>query len=290
MPPSGVTPGDPLLDPNGEPSAEHPPRLVADAQGRFRTDLPSPARTWNYWLGGKDNYLVDRQVGDATAALNPELVPLARESRQFLIRVVRYLAEEENVRNFLDIGAGLPTESNTHQIAQWTAPDSRVVYVDNDPMVLAHARALMRGTTPEGVTDYIDADYHDTQQILAEAANVLNFGEPIAVMFMGVLGFCQEYRTVERIVAETMAGVPSGSFLVLWDCTDTSADALRGTRKYAESGTLPYLLRSVEEIDALFDGLEKIDPGLVSIAQWRRDPEHDGPDHVHGYGAVARKP
>lgn len=218
------------------------------------------------------------------------LVPLARESRQFLVRVVRHLAGEENVRDFLDIGAGLPTESNTHQIAQWTAPDSRVVYVDNDPMVLAHARALMRGTSPEGVTDYIDADYHDSRQILAEAANVLTFSRPVAVMFMGVMGFCQEYGTVQRIVAETMAGVPSGSFLVLWDCTDTSEDAMRGTEKYAESGTLPYQLRSVEQIDALFDGLEKVDPGMVSIAQWRREPDHDGPDHVHGHGAVARKP
>ncbi|GAA4237973.1 SAM-dependent methyltransferase [Actinomadura meridiana] len=272
------------------PSANQPSHLPEDVQVRLRTDIPSPARTWNYWLGGKDNYEVDRAVGDATAALNPDLVPLAKQSRKFLIRVVTYLAAEAKVRNFLDIGAGLPTESNTHEIAQRVAPDARVVYVDNDPMVLAHARALMRGTSPQGVTDYLDADYHDPQRILTEAANVLNFTEPVAVMFMGVMGFCQEYRDVKQIVSDTMAGVPSGSFLVLWDCTDTSEAAKQGTEKYAESGTLPYRLRSVEQLDALFDGLEKVDPGIVSVSQWRPDPATDDATHVDGYGAVARKP
>ncbi|MFI0371818.1 SAM-dependent methyltransferase [Actinomadura sp. 1N219] len=282
MPSSGGAPGG--------PAANRPSHLPDDVLARLRTDIPSPARTWNYWLGGKDNYEIDREVGDATAALNPDLVPLARQSRRFLIRVVNHLVTEAKVRNFLDIGAGLPTESNTHEIAQRAAPEARIVYVDNDPMVLAHARALMRGTTPEGVTEYIDADYHRPQQILAEAANVLNFSQPIAVMFMGVMGFCQEYGTVKRIVDETMAGVPSGSYLVLWDCTDTSEAARRGTEKYAESGTLPYILRSVEQLDALFDGLEKIDPGTVSISQWRPDPAEGEPVHVDGYGAVARKP
>ncbi|WUH96174.1 SAM-dependent methyltransferase [Spirillospora sp. NBC_00431] len=282
MPSSGTAPG--------RPPANQPSPLPADVQARLRTDIPSPARTWNYWLGGKDHYEVDREVGDATAALNPDLVPLARQSRRFLIRVVNHLVHEAKIRNFLDIGAGLPTESNTHEIAQRAAPESRIVYVDNDPMVLAHARALMRGTTPEGVTDYIDADYHNPQRILDEAANVLNFSQPIAVMFMGVMGFCQEYRTVKQIVSDTMACVPSGSYLVLWDCTDTSEAAKRGTKKYAESGTLPYVLRSVEQLDGLFDGLEKVDPGMVSISRWRPDESADDPDHVDGYGAVARKP
>ncbi|WUH97872.1 SAM-dependent methyltransferase [Spirillospora sp. NBC_00431] len=282
MPPPGSTPGG--------PPANRPPSLPGDVQARFRTDIPSPARTWNYWLGGKDNYEVDRVVGDATAAVNPELIRQAREGRRFLIRVVRHLAAEAGVRNFLDIGAGLPTESNTHQIAQQTAPDARIVYVDNDPMVLVHARALMRGTTPEGVTGYLDADFHDPRQILDEAANVLNFNEPIAVMFMGVLGFCQDYPTAKRIVADTMAGVPSGSYLVLWDCTNTSEAARRSTERYAESGTVPYNLRGVEEIDAFFDGLEKVEPGLVTISRWRPRQDEPEPAHVHGYGAVARKP
>ncbi|TMQ93314.1 SAM-dependent methyltransferase [Actinomadura soli] len=276
--------------PGGSPPADQPPRLPDDAQARFRTDVPSPARTWNYWLGGKDNYEVDRVVGDATTAVNPELIQQAREGRRFLIRTVRYLAAEEKIRNFLDIGAGLPTESNTHQIAQQTAPDSRIVYVDNDPMVLVHARALMRGTTPEGVTGYLDADFHNPRQILDEAANVLNFNEPVAVMFMGVLGFCQDYPTAKKVVADTMAGVPSGSFLVLWDCTDTSEAARRSTERYAESGTVPYNLRSVEQLDAYFDGLEKVEPGLVTISRWRPDQAEPEPEHVHGYGAVARKP
>jgi hypothetical protein len=277
MPPSGATPGG---------SAPH---LPEDVQARFRTDVPSPARTWNYWLGGKDNYEVDRAVGDATTALNPELIRQARQGRKFLSRAVRYLAAEEGIRNFLDIGAGLPTESNTHQVAQEVAPDSRVVYVDNDPMVLVHARALMRGTTPEGVTGYLDADFHNPRRILEEAANVLNFDRPIAVMFMGVLGFCQEYEVARQVVVDTMAGVPSGSFLVLWDCTDTSEEARRSTERYAESGTLPYNLRSVDQVDGYFDGLEKVSPGVVSIPKWRPDPS-DEPEHVHCYGAVARKP
>ncbi|MFI0409965.1 SAM-dependent methyltransferase [Actinomadura sp. 3N508] len=275
--------------PGGTPPADRPPGLPDDAQARFRTDVPSPARTWNYWLGGKDNYEVDRIVGDATTAVNPELIQQAREGRRFLSRTVRYLAAEEKIRNFLDIGAGLPTESNTHQVAQQTASDSRIVYVDNDPMVLVHARALMRGTTPEGVTGYLDADFHDPQKILDEAANVLNFKEPIAVMFMGVLGFCQDYPTAKQVVADTMAGVPSGSFLVLWDCTDTSEAARRSTEKYAESGTVPYNLRSVEQLGGYFEGLEMVEPGLVTITRWRPDEGDDEPEHVHGYGAVARK-
>ncbi|MFI0486185.1 SAM-dependent methyltransferase [Actinomadura sp. 9N215] len=281
----------PAKSPSGDPAANPPPHLPRYARERFRTDIPSPARTWNYWMGGQDNYEADRAVGDSTAAINPEVITLAQESRPFLVRVVRYLAVEEKIRNFLDIGAGLPAASNTHQIAQGAAPDARVVYVDNDATALARARELMRGTTPEGVTDYLDADYHDPRQILEQAANVLNFDQPIAVMFMGVLGFCPEYGTVRRIAADTMAGVPSGSFLALWDCTDTSDAARRSTQQYADSGTAPYVLRSVEQLDALFDGLDKVEPGLASITQWRPDQDQDGlPEHVNGYGAVARKP
>ena len=283
MPASGPSPST--------PSPSLPPHLSHYTAERFRTDIPSPARAWNYWLGGKDNYAVDRAIGDATAAVNPEVITIAQQSRLFLIRSVKYLATEAGIRNFLDIGSGLPTHSNTHEIAQQVAPESRVVYVDNDAMVLAHARALLRGTTPEGVTDYLDADYHHPQQILEEAANILNFNQPIAVMFMGVLGFCEDHQTARQIVADTMAGVPAGSYLVAWDCTDTTEAAKRSTEKYAESGTLPYHLRSVEQIDAFFDGLEKIEPGTVSITQWRPDPtQEDGPEHVNGYGAVARKP
>ncbi|TDB84748.1 SAM-dependent methyltransferase [Actinomadura sp. KC216] len=283
MSPAGSSPSDPPAD-----LLAHLPQ---DAHERLRTDIPSPARTWNYWMGGKDNFEVDRAVGDATAEINPEVVTLARVSRPFLIRVVKYLAVEEKIRNFLDIGAGLPTESNTHEIAQRAAPDARVLYVDNDPMVLAHARALMNRTTPEGVTGYLDADYHDPRRILQHAANVLNFNQPIAVMFMGVLGFCQEYETARQIVADTMAGVPSGSLLALWDCTDTSEAAKRSLQQYEDTGTVPYVLRSVEQLDGFFDGLEKVEPGLVSITQWRPEQTQDGlPDHVNGYGAVARKP
>jgi S-adenosyl methyltransferase len=128
---------------------------------KIRSDVPHSARIWNCWMGGKDNYEVDRAAGDAFAAVYPDIVPMATQGRQFLIRVVRFLAGAAGVRQFLDIGTGLPTMQNTHEVAQQVAPESRIVYVDNDPLVLAHARALLRNTTPEGVTTYIDADVHD---------------------------------------------------------------------------------------------------------------------------------
>src|SRR5262249_12125965 len=149
---------------------------------------------------------------------------LAKQSRQFLIRAVHYFAAEAGVRQFLDIGTGLPTMENTHEVAQRVAPDSLIVYVDNDPMVLAQARALLTNTTDEGVTDYVDADFRDPDQILADARNVLNFTKPIAVMFMGVLGHVADYDEAQSIVARVMAAVPPGSYLVLWDGTDTNDD------------------------------------------------------------------
>lgn len=259
---------------------------VADGERVVDTGLVFPElSTGHSPLTERELEVLDLASRGATAAIRQ-----ARQGRRFLSRVVRYPATEEKIRNFLDIGAGLPTESDTHQVAQVVAPDSRVVHVDDDPMVLAHARALVRGTTTEGVTGYLDADFHNPGQIRAEAANVLNFGRPIAVMYMGVLGVSPDYEATWRVVAETMAGVPAGSFLVVGDCTDTSEEARRSTEKYAESGALPCNLRSVEQIDRLFDGLRKVEPGLVTISRWRPDVV-DGrePEHVHSYGAVARK-
>ncbi len=258
---------------------------------RIRFDVPHAARIWNYWMGGKDNYEVDCAAGAAVAEVYPEIVTMAKQSRQFLIRAVRFLAGEAGIHQFLDIGTGLPTMQNTHEVAQRIAPESRIVYVDNDPLVLVHARALLHNTTPEGVTAYVDADFHDPDLIISDARNVLNLSQPVAVMFMGVLGYVVEADEMRSIVARMMAAVPSGSYLVLWDGTDTSAAVIEGSAKLAESGAVPYNLRSPERIDQCFEGLEMVDPGLVPITQWRLDTAEIGKaEPIDAYGAVARKP
>jgi S-adenosyl methyltransferase len=264
--------------------AEHP------LNPPFDTSVPHSARIWNYWMGGKDNFAVDREAGDAYIEKFPGIVDLAKQSRQFLIRAVHYVATETGIRQFLDIGTGLPTMQNTHEVAQRAAPDSRIVYVDNDPLVLTHARALLTNTTDEGVTGYVAADFHDPDQIIADARNILNFKQPIAVMFMGVLGHVTDFDEVRSIVARVMAAVPSGSYLVLWDSTNTSEGIEEAQQDYDDTGAVPYVLRSPDEIARCFEGLEMLEPGLVSISQWRPDPASAAVKPVDGYGAVARKP
>lgn len=256
----------------------------------FDSTVPHSARIWNYWMGGKDNFAVDREAGEAFARIFPGVFDLAKQSRQFLIRAVTYLATEAGIRQFLDIGTGLPTMQNTHEVAQRAAPDSRIVYVDNDPLVLAHARALLTNTTPEGVTCYIDADLHEPDQILADAKNILNFTKPIAVMFMGVLGHVADHDEMRTIVARVLSAVPSGSYLVLWDGTDTSEAQVTAAEDYKDSGAVPYIVRSPEQIARCFEGLELVKPGLVSISQWRPNAADGVVEPVDGYGAVARKP
>jgi S-adenosyl methyltransferase len=252
------------------------------------TTVPHSARIWNYWMGGKDNFAVDREAGDAFAKTYPDIVNIAKGSRKFLIQAVTYLAAEAGIRQFLDIGTGLPTMENTHAVAQRAAPDARIVYVDNDPMVLVHARALLTNTTDEGVTDYIDADFHDPDQIVADARNILNFTKPIAVMFMGVLGHVEDLEEIRSIVSGVMAAVPSGSYLVLWDGTHDEAGD-KALDDYKETGAVPYINRSPEEIGSLFEGLEMVEPGLVSISQWRPDRVDAQARPVGAYGAVAHK-
>ena len=265
------------------------PRSTLTAKIRF--DVPHAARIWNYWMGGHDNYEVDCVTGDAVAAVYPEIVVMAKQSRQFLIRVVRFLAGEAGMRQFLDIGTGLPTMQNTHEVAQQIAPESRIVYVDNDPLVLVHARALLHNTTPEGVTTYVDADLHDPDLIISDAHNVLNFSRPVTVMFMGVLGYVADFAEVRSIVTRVIDAIPAGSYLALWDGTDTSEAVRAGSAKLAESGAVPYNLRSPEQLRQCFEGLEMVDPGLVSITHWRPDTVTVGRvEPIDAYGAVARKP
>ena len=255
------------------------------------SSTPHAARIWNYWLGGKDNYAADRAAGDAVAAVYPDIVTMALESRKFLVRVVTRLATEAGMRQFLDVGTGLQSIKNSLEVAQRIAPSSRVVYVDNDPMVLAHARALLVNTAPEGVTTYVTADYHQPDPIVAEARKVLDLDEPVAVMFMGVLGYETDLDEVRRIVGHVLDAVPSGSHLVLWDGTDTGDAVVEGGEKLVESGGLPYILRSREALTSLFDGLELLKPGLEPISRWGRDAGELGMvENIDAYGAVGRKP
>jgi O-methyltransferase involved in polyketide biosynthesis len=264
--------------------------VTDDPMPDIRPDVPHGARIWNYWLGGKDNYAADREIADAVSAEYPQMASYAVKSRQFLIRAVRYLAGEAGIRQFLDIGTGLPTMQNTHEVAQAVVPDARIVYVDNDPLVLAHARALLVNTTHEGVTKYIDADYRDPDRIAAAAREILDFSQPIAVMFMGVFGYIEGADDVHAIISRVLEAVPSGSYLALWDATDTSEAIRRGARAQADLGS-PYELRTVEEIRHWFTGLEMVEPGLVSVTQWRPDDVAVGQtEPIDAYGAVARKP
>ncbi|MEV6844110.1 SAM-dependent methyltransferase [Actinoplanes sp. NPDC051411] len=249
----------------------------------LQPDVPHAARIWNYWMGGTDNFAADRAAGDAVAQVYPEIVLMAKHSRQFLIRAVRYLAAEAGIRQFLDIGTGLPTMQNTHEVARSVSAESRIVYVDNDPLVLVHARSLMA----DSGTTHVEADYHDPELILAEAAKTLDFSRPVGVMFMGVLGYEPDLGVVASIVNRVMAATASGSYLVLWDGTNTTQAVVDGAERLARSGGVPYILRGPDEIGRLFEGLEIVEPGLVQITGWRPAGEAEWLD---AYGAVARKP
>ena len=248
---------------------------------------PSSARVWNYLLGGKDNFEVDRMVGDQIRASFPAIVVVAQEQRRFLVRAVTFLAAEAGIRQFLDIGTGLPVANNTHEVAQRVAPEARIVYVDNDPLVLVHARALLAGS-PEGVTDYVDSDVEDPDKILREAARTLDFSQPIALTMLGILGNVADYAEARSIVRRLRDAVPPGSYLVVSDGTNTSKEIVEGQRIANQSGH-PYHLRSPAEITGYFDGLQLVEPGVVSIPHWRPGPG-PLPPAMDGYCGVARKP
>ncbi|MCO5996224.1 SAM-dependent methyltransferase [Actinoallomurus rhizosphaericola] len=265
-----------------EPERPAPPEID--------TTVPHSARIWNYWLGGKDNYPVDRQAGDEFTEIFPGIVDAARAVRHFLARAVRHLAEDVGIRQFLDIGTGLPTVDNTHEIAQRVAPEARIVYVDNDPLVLAHARALLTSTA-EGATDYIDADVRDPDRILEAAAETLDFGRPVGLMLMGIMGHLDDRDDPHAIVRRLLDALPSGSHLVLNDGTDADPKRREAHQRYNRGGAVPYHLRSPEEITRFFDGLELLEPGVVPVSQWR--PEHSPfgiPPRVETLGGVGRKP
>ncbi|MFJ3305395.1 SAM-dependent methyltransferase [Streptomyces sp. NPDC086549] len=265
--------------------------VAASLRARVDTRRSHTARIWNYWLGGRDHYEVDRAAGDRIRQLHPGIGEYARADRLFLGRAVRHLAGEVGIRQFLDIGTGLPTADNTHEVAQSVAPDSRTVYVDNDPLVLAHARALLTGT-PEGRTDFLDEDLRNVDAILRHAAGTLDFGKPVALMLLGVVIFIGDDEDPYGLVRGLMDRLPSGSHLVLSHTITSPAmpDVDEAVRFWNEHGTPRLTQRTREDVTRFFDGLDLLEPGLVSCSRWR--PEEVGgtePEEVAMFGGVARK-
>jgi hypothetical protein len=255
------------------------------------SNVPHTARIWNYWLGGKDNFGADRAVGDQVQQFLPDIVTSARADRAFLRRAVRFLVADAGIRQFLDIGTGLPTAQNTHEVAQAIAPDTKIVYADNDPMVLAHARALLT-STPEGVTDYLDADARDTGRILREAAATLDFDRPVAVMLLGVLNFIGDDEEARGIVQRLMAGVPSGSHLAIAHPTTEikPKESAAAAKQWNETATPPITLRSKADMLRYFEGLDLLEPGVVSCTKWRPDPgDPTAGTDVYQFCGLARK-
>ncbi|MFI8296026.1 SAM-dependent methyltransferase [Streptomyces nigra] len=252
----------------------------ADVVARLQTDRPHSARVWNYLLGGKDNYPVDSEVGDVILSTFPEFAAVARLQRRFLARAVRFLVREAGVRQFLDIGTGLPTADNTHELAQRIAPESRIVYVDNDPLVLVHAEALLT-SSEEGACAYVDADVRDPERILAQAAKTLDFSRPVALTLLGIMGQISDDDRPGDLVSALLAGLPAGSWLALSDGTNTNEALNTAVAAYNHQSANTYHLRSPQEIASYFDGLDLIEPGVVATASWRPDPdapETDAPD------------
>ena len=259
----------------------------------FNAGVPHPARVYDYWLGGKDNYAADRVLGDAIIAAMPSTRPAARANRAFLGRAVRYLAAEAGIRQFLDIGTGIPAAGNTHEVAQDAAPESRIVYVDNDPIVMAHARALMTSHAA-GATAFIQADLREPGRILAdpELRATLDLGKPVALMLVAVLHFLTEAENPRGIVTELVSALPSGSYLAISHLTaDFDPDSAAVAQAAGQRSGVTYVPRGNAEIAAFFTGLGLVDPGVVPLLAWRPDDgTPDDPLAVRSYAAMGRKP
>jgi SAM-dependent methyltransferase len=268
------------------------PGLPADAQAPgFDTQHAHSARVYNYWLGGKDNFAADREAAEQAIAANPGIVTDVRANRAFLARAVRFLSAECGVRQFLDIGTGLPTASNTHEVAQATAPDARIVYVDNDPIVLAHARALLT-STPQGATAYLDADLREAPAILSAAAQTLDFGRPIALMLLIILHLIPDSDDPYGTVSTLVQALAPGSYLVLaHPASDIrAAQMAEMTRRVNERMSGPAAtMRDRTAISRFFDGLDLVEPGVVQPQQWRPEPGALSPPRVTAWCGVARK-
>jgi hypothetical protein len=270
---------------------------VADTSGSrglygFDARFAHPARVYDYWLGGKDNFEADRIAGEETIAAYPAIRASARANRAFLARTVRYLTAEAGIRQFLDLGTGLPTASNTHEVAQDIAPESRIVYVDNDPLVLSHARALLT-SSPEGRTAYLDADLRDTDRILEQAAETLDFGQPVAIMLLAILHYIPDLGEARAIVGRLLSAVPSGSYVTISHAAsdispEAMAEMIRRMNQHLAEGN--HVGRTREVVAGFFDDLELLEPGVVKVTEWHpaSQVEAEGPTSL--WGGVARKP
>jgi len=256
------------------------------------TGIPQSARVYDFLLGGKDNYEADRAVGAALVAQAPALPVMVRAQRALLARLIRYLVVEAGVHQFLDIGTGIPAADNVHEVAQGLVPESRVVYVDNDPIVLAHARALMRSSAG-GRTAFIQADVREPETILADPRldAVLDTSAPIALLLVGIVHHLREDDRPYEVVRRLVDWLPSGSHLALvTPSADFDPPLMASIAGTAERSGIPYVPRSRAETDRFFDGLEYVDPGLVPILAWRPEGRVKDPDAVHGWAGLARKP
>ena len=256
----------------------------------FDTSVPHIARVYDYWLGGKDNFAADRELGERTLQAYPNLVFSVRANRAFLARAVRFLAAEAGIGQFLDIGTGIPTANNTHQVAQRVVPPARIVYVDNDPIVLSHAQALLK-SSPPGVCAYLDADLRDPAGILAQAAGTLDFGQPVAVMLMAVMHFVGDDDEAAAIIRTLTAACAPGSFVAISHVasdidTEQQTELVRRlNQSVAEKATM----RDRVGVTRLFDGLELVEPGVVPVSKWRPDSDLEAASPTGLWGGVARK-
>jgi hypothetical protein len=272
--------------------------MGSDPAGEARSIPPSidtstahPARVYDYWLGGKDNFAADREAGEMALQAYPELAKAVQSNRKFLTRAVRYLTGEAGIRQFLDVGTGIPAASNTHEVAQHEAPDSRIVYVDNDPIVLLHAQALLK-STPQGACDYIQADLRDPAKILAAAEKTLDFGRPMALMLLAILQFIPAGEDPYALVSQLLAALPSGSYLVISHPTDDFNPNRQGEsiERYNEKVVDQATLRGEDGTRRFFDGLDLIEPGVVPVSQWRPDSDLVAAAPSSMWCGVARKP
>jgi hypothetical protein len=266
--------------------------------------MADPARVWNYWLGGRDFFAADRAEGERLSREFPHLVQAARAERAFLVRAVRFLAGPARIRQFLDVGAGLPAGGNTHEIAQRIAPDARIVYADNDPAVLLHARALLGspalrspalGSTLEGRVSYVEADLRDVTAVLAGAARTLDLDQPVALIMLGVLGHIDDHGAARSITSQLMDAVPPGSYLAIADGVTGYVDTAH--QRYNDTAPVRYHLRRPDQVASFFDGLDLVEPGVVPCERWKPDATTGGapdalgaPEEAAVYCGMARKP
>jgi hypothetical protein len=257
---------------------------------KIDTSVPHPARVYDYWLGGKDNFEVDRQVANATTAAAPGVPQGARDNRAFLGRAVRFIAEQ-GIRQFLDIGTGIPTQGNVHEVAQSVAPDARVVYVDNDPIVMTHARALLRGNS-EGKTVYIEADLREPDTILEhpDTLATLDFTQPIGLIIVGTLMFIKDSDDPFSLVKRFTGPLPSGSCLAISHVTaDFDPEAVTASARAYNKGPTPFTPRTGSQIARFFEGFDLVEPGMVKVFDWRPDEEPADRIGAGAYGSVGIK-